>query len=47
MRFPYDFKIYDTILNYDPVNPDPFPVDPLGLPVIVIRRKILVFTCKF
>ena len=47
-----DFKIYDTILDYDPANPDPFtnpaqttpsspfPVDPLGLPVFVVRRTI-------
>jgi hypothetical protein len=49
---PKDFKIYDTILDCDPANPDPFtnpvqtsptspfPVDPLGQPVFVIRRTI-------
>ena len=47
-----DFKIYDTILDYDPANLDPFtnpaqtsasspfPPDPLGLPVFVIRRTV-------
>jgi hypothetical protein len=52
MSIPKDFKIYDTILDYDPANPDPFtnpvqtsptspfPVDPLGQPVFVIRRTI-------
>ena len=52
MSIPKDFKIYDTILDYDPANPDPvmnppqtsvsspFPFHPLGLPVFVIRRTI-------
>ena len=47
-----DFKLFDTILDYDPANTDPitnppqtsttdkFPVDPLGLPVFVIRRTV-------
>jgi len=52
MSTPKDFKIYDTILDYDPKHPDPvmnppqisssspFPVDQLGRPVFVIRRTI-------